>query len=302
MSKFDELSAQFIRELRGTQSQRVLSRRLGFKSNVVYHWEAARRHPTLLQVFDMIRLLQPEGDGCVAIEEIDDLESLAAYLRGFAPELGPTEIADMVGHSRHKVSRWLRAESAPKLPEFLEYVEQTRNRTLDWIAGFVDPGRLEAAAEDWKRLDRVRSIAMAIPISMAVINVVDLQAYRDLPRHEPGWIARRLGLTLPEERHILESLESVGLMERGETHWSPNLEQVDLLQGPVEYWGERCLEDPRSPRFFVASMSPAAREELNELTRRYWQAVGQILKTDRHPDQVVAMSILRTRIDRFADT
>lgn len=296
---YEAISAEFVRALRGNQSQRALSRRLGFRSNVVYHWEASRRHPTMLQTFEMLRLIDSPRHGARQIEHIDDLDKLARYLKTFSFDLGPTEIADLIDRNRHTVSRWLRGDSQPKLPEFLEFVEATRRRALDWLSGFVDPGELPSTADAWKRLDQVRALGAMMPMSMAVINVVELDDYKQLPEHQPGWIARRLGIDQDTENYMLTALEDVGIMAMGATHWEVQVEFISLLQGPVDFWVRRCLEDPYDWRFFVAAVSSQTRDEIHTLTRQYWRDVGEIFaREDGEMNQVIAMTVLATRIDR----
>src|SRR5262245_48643937 len=43
---YAELASQFIRALRGKRSQLAFSRRLGYRTNILYVWEAARGAPT----------------------------------------------------------------------------------------------------------------------------------------------------------------------------------------------------------------------------------------------------------------
>src|SRR5688500_20343654 len=43
---YGQLGAELIRALRGKRSQMALSRRLGYKTNVVYLWEAQKGAPT----------------------------------------------------------------------------------------------------------------------------------------------------------------------------------------------------------------------------------------------------------------
>ncbi|MDH5675329.1 MAG: helix-turn-helix domain-containing protein [Myxococcales bacterium] len=47
------VSRQLIRSLRGRRSQAALSRRLGYRTNVVQRWEAGRCFPTAARFFQM---------------------------------------------------------------------------------------------------------------------------------------------------------------------------------------------------------------------------------------------------------
>ena len=54
---FEQLEREWIHRIRGRISQRALSKRLGYESNVVYRWETGRAHPsasTVLSAMDRL--------------------------------------------------------------------------------------------------------------------------------------------------------------------------------------------------------------------------------------------------------
>ena len=55
MKDFEQIARELIRALRGKRSQAHLSRRLGYRSNVVFDWEAGRRFPTAATLFRVAR-------------------------------------------------------------------------------------------------------------------------------------------------------------------------------------------------------------------------------------------------------
>src|SRR5436190_24053363 len=48
------LLRQLVRALRGARSQTALSRRLGYRSNVLYAWESGRREPSASELFRVV--------------------------------------------------------------------------------------------------------------------------------------------------------------------------------------------------------------------------------------------------------
>lgn len=294
---YEELTTQLIKTLRGTQSQRTLSRRLGYKSNVVYHWESGRRSPTTLQMFEVLELVSPEKFQRSSVARIREPRQLGKYMDDLAPAFHHSDVGDIVDRSTQTIRRWLSGESQPRFPEFLEFLEITRRASLDWISEFIDPLELEATRESWDRLLQIRTIGTTMPISMTVINAVELAAYRALPEHEPGWIGRRVGLDASEERYVIESLAEVGLLVWDDTHWRVNVAFISLVRSSLHHWVQTCLDGPFDKRFFVSAVSSRTLERVREATREYWSEIGEILAEDEDPDRIIAMTLLAARVD-----
>jgi transcriptional regulator with XRE-family HTH domain len=55
---YQQAARDLVRALRGRRSQRALSRRLGYTTNVIYTWEAGRRWPTAAEA---LRLAERTG-------------------------------------------------------------------------------------------------------------------------------------------------------------------------------------------------------------------------------------------------
>src|SRR5687767_1463566 len=92
------LARELLRELRGRRSQRAISRRLGFESNVIYRWEAGRSTPSAADFFRLVELLKGASAGVVdrflhhkfelpvgrSLSEPDGVVVLLQHLRGDA--------------------------------------------------------------------------------------------------------------------------------------------------------------------------------------------------------------------------
>src|SRR5690606_21496075 len=57
------------------------------------------------------------------------------------------------------------------------------------------------------------------PLSEAVPRFLELDAYERLPRHRPGWIASRLGISLEDEERTLDQLAAAGVIRFDGTRW-----------------------------------------------------------------------------------
>jgi hypothetical protein len=63
---FERASRELIRAIRGERSQVALSRRLGYRSNVVYMWESGRRWPTAAETLRAASLCRLDVRGAAA--------------------------------------------------------------------------------------------------------------------------------------------------------------------------------------------------------------------------------------------
>ena len=221
MMDFEKIASEYVRSLRGRRSQAQLSRRLGYASNVVFDWEAGRRFPTAAVA---LRIAQnvgvdlhaamagffrrdiPELAGCT-LASPEGVAALLGVVRG-AANVG--ELAQATGASRFQVSRWLRGQCEPRLPDFLHLISTCSLRLIDFVASLTDVERMPSLHDDYLRLAAARQLAYAMPWSHAVLRAVELESYLRLPRHRPGFFASVLGISLSEEQRCLEQLVAAG--------------------------------------------------------------------------------------------
>src|SRR5687768_15227633 len=214
---FPRVASEWLRFIRGKRSQRAFSRRLGYRSNIAYRWESGVCFPTAAETFALLfrgnagprRALQSfygSGAAPVVSEALATREGVAALLSDLRGKTSVVELGRRSGFSRFSIARWLSGAAEPRLPEFLALLEAETFRTLDFLSVFVDPAKLPSLAEAWRAREAAREIAYELPWSHAVLRALELTDYQALRQHRPGWIARRLGITLREEKRCLDAL------------------------------------------------------------------------------------------------
>lgn len=223
------ISADWLRFIRGKRSQRGFSKRLGYASNIAYRWETGACFPLGREAFTLAK--RDGAAGRAALEvflggplpaalvqvELGTCEGVAQLLRALRGDTSLVELARRCGYSRFSLARWLSGTAEPRLPELLAVVEAMTFRVLDFLASFTHIERLPAAAELYRALEAARKIAYDVPWSHAVLRALELRDYRALRRHEPGWLARRLGISREEEDLCLDALATARQikLERG---------------------------------------------------------------------------------------
>jgi hypothetical protein len=305
------LASQLIRVLRGRRSQVALSRRLGYRSNVLYSWESGDGFPSAAKFFRFVaqvggkpaeslrRFLQdPE-----LLQQVDltTREGIAAVLRDLRGKRALGDLSEAIGRDRFAVSRWIHGKTEPPLPEFLCFVEATTLALVDFLATLVDPAEIQEVADRWRALQAARRSAYELPWSHAVLRAVDLQSYRELPEHRPGWIASQLGMSANEEQRCIELLCATGdLLWDGKRYRSVESLTVDTGRDPAAtrhlaaFWMQQGAERVRAGAdgafaFNVFGVSRQDLERLRELQRGYFAELRSIIARSE-PTECVAVA------------
>ena len=309
---YETLASELIRELRGKRSQAAFSKRLGYRSNVVSAWEAGRAWPTAAAFFglleriarkpdDVLRAFTRQPTSAAVAYDLKSAAGVAAFLDDLRGGTATVDLAQAAQRSRFAVARWLRGEAEPRLPDFLRLVESASLRLLDFLAGIVPPSALPSVADRWHALETARRAAHEMPWSHGVMRVVELEQYRKLPRHRPGFIAERLRISLAEEERCIALLLETGqLKKRGQR----------LVQGPPltvdtrgdaarsrqtkAWWTRVALERLEAGTngifsYNLFSVSRADFERIQELHRSFFRELRAIVAAST-PEQCVVLA------------
>lgn len=308
---YPQIAAELIRALRGKRSQTALSRRLGYKTNVVYIWEAQKGAPTASGFFRLLDKLKIDPEAAMIafyrtrpewLNRVDlrSIQGPAALLDDLKGKRTLVETAAALRSSRFALARWLSGEAEPRLPDFLEAIEVTSLRLLDFIAAFIDPALLPSTKAAWHRLQEGRRAAYEMPWSHAVLRALELESYKALARHQPGWLARRLGLSPEVEDSALDLLERTGQIEmkHGKWHIIDTL-TIDTRRDPgaaaqLKTWwfgvGKQRFEQG-APGVFSYNLFGVSHKDLSrieELQRAHFREIRRIV-AESQPVETVAV-------------
>lgn len=291
---------QLVRALRGKRSQTALSRRLGYRTNVLYLWESGRGGPTAVRFLLLAKAVGVDlharfeafyraRPGWLERTDPGSREGIGAFLRDLQGKTSVQALASVVGASRFALSRWLKAEADPQLADLLAVVEASSHRALDFVACFVDPSALPALRADWERLQNARRAAYELPWSHAILRTLELERARKLRRHPPGWFASELGIDIEEERRCLALLERTGQIERRGGKWRLGRAiTTDTRQDPnaarnlKAFWfdvGRQRFENEATGVFSYNLFGVSARDfgRLMDLQRAYFRELRSIV-------------------------
>ncbi|MCB9677500.1 MAG: DUF4423 domain-containing protein [Alphaproteobacteria bacterium] len=317
----EKLARELLIALRGKRSQVAWSRRLGYRSNVAYTWEAGRRYPTIAETFRAVQRSGLDLRTCLEsfyghetrqwLDEHADLASVdatAAFMTDLKGRSSTTDVAKRAGLSRYSVTRWLVGQTQPRLPDFLTFLDASSLRLVDFVTSFVPPEAVPSVAEEYRRLEARRQGAGRYPWTQAILRALEVADYLALPAHAPGWIAARIGIPLEEELSCLEYLELTGQVERVDGRFRPATTAVDTrLQPSVgrqlkSHWANVGVEriDGGAPGQFsynVFTCSAEDFERIRELHLAYYRALRQIVAGSHPEEHVVVANIQLFKLD-----
>jgi DNA-binding phage protein len=314
------LAQEFLRALRGKRSQARWSRRMGYRTNVAYMWEAGRSFPTasvalegaqragidVRAAFERFYRVAPEW--LAQTNEVTSPAAVSALLEDLRAGRKVASLARGMGRSRFAVSRFLQGKTEPRLPDFFALIDAFSLRLLDFVGAFVDPERLPEARLAWRRLEAARRAAYEAPWTQAVLRALELSAYRALPRHRAGWLAQRLGIAKREERRALALLSESGQIALHAGRYVPaETLSVDTRRDPQaaqrlrRFWAEAGLahaeRDPGAVLSYnLGTIAERDLERVHELHRRYFAELRALIAQSEPAEAILLANVQLVRI------
>jgi DNA-binding phage protein len=302
-----------VRAWRGRRTQRGFSKRLGFASNGVGAWEAGRRWPsgaTALLVaresgVDLAAALgRFHGVPPPWLAEVDPAsrDGVARLLRELVGKTPLKRIAARSGLSRFAVSRFLKGQAEPQLPELLALVDAASGRVHELAAALADPELLPSVRHAREIVRERMELTRQDPWTPAVLAALCLHTYAARP-HDDAWLAAELGVDEEIVKRSLERLAAAGQIRWDGARWDatpifdqPAAEDPDFPRRMKDHWSRVGVERiPGRPGDLfsvnVLTASAADVERLRELHVAYFRAVAEVVGRSRGPfDRVVVVN------------
>ena len=321
----ERLSRELVRQLRGKRSQLALSRHLGYSTNVCQSWELGKRYPKASDFLALAHKSRVPLKGGIAsflqhrahwsgVNDATSPPAVTALLLDLRGDRRIRELSSSAGVGRATFSRWLSGDGEPRLPELLRLVQAASHRLLEFVAIFAPPEQLAATRAAWQGLELQRKLAYELPMSHAVLRVLELNGYRALKTHRAGFIAALLGISLDEERSYLSALARAGQIKKQRGLWSVSrVLTVDTRRDEAanqrlkNYWGrlgaERTL-DQRDGLFCynLFSVSEVDYQRLREMQLAYFEELRAVVARSEPCERVIVTNLQLFALDLPATT
>jgi transcriptional regulator with XRE-family HTH domain len=318
------LASELVRAVRGRRSQVALSQRLGFSTNVLYAWESGRSYPTAAEFMRLAECCRIPARRALSrfyvkapiwlttMKAVPSAAAMAAFLRDQRGRTPIVDLAAATGISRFALSRWLKGTSEPRLPDFLHLLQQSTQRLGDWVALFTSPAGLPSISRHWLGQQAARRAAYELPWTQPVLRALELEDYRALSRHQPGWVARRLGISEEIEQQALETLALSGQISMKAGHWClEDSSPVDLRVEPEaaarqrEFWASVAAERVKMAKgmfaYNICGVSERDLSRLKELQRDFLQQARTIIAQSSPVERVALIQVQLFSLDDFRE-
>jgi DNA-binding MarR family transcriptional regulator/DNA-binding XRE family transcriptional regulator len=304
----ERTASELLRALRGRRSQVQLARRLGYRGNPITDWERGQRFPTAEEALRVAALCGVDVRAAfVRFSPTAPLihggraPRLAEWLSALRGSASLAELSKRCESSRFSVARWLNGRAKPRLPDFLRLVDALTGRAPEWVGELIPIERVPSVADRYRAAVSAKNLAFEAPWTEVVMRLVETTAYREQPRHRPGWISERLGISSEEEASCVARLEAAGLIaRRGRRYVVSGQHTVDTQGGRKalhrlkQHWASVAagrLDAPRASDVFaynVMSVSRADLERIREKLRATFREIRQIVSASQ-PEAVAAL-------------
>jgi len=319
---FNAISSELLRAFRGHHTQWEWSEKLGYRSNVAYHWEAGRQWPTAAKTLaaakaagiDPVTSLEHfYGVRPGWFDEIapDSPQGVATLLNDLRGSSGVGDLARRAGVSRFAAMRWLSGKAQPRLPEFLQMIHASSLRVVDFVATLTDPRRLPSIAPQWSKMEARRQGANAHPWTQAILRAIELDAYRSLAVHDTEWLATRLGLDTSVAETCIDFLHDTRQVRWTGTHFRQHTVLVDTRRHPLisrrlkHHWTEVAADRIASDGSgtydnHVFACTRETFEQIRQLHLSFYREVRAIVAESRDLEAVAVVNVQLFNLDRSA--
>jgi transcriptional regulator with XRE-family HTH domain len=292
---WNRVAREMVAARRGGRSRAQLSRRLGYRTNVVSDWEAGRRYPTAEEFLRICERLRVDVDA--AFRRFHPATAsrlrkgrafvLSAWLDALRGRTSIQLLAERAQLSRFAVSRWLKGQARPRLPEFLQLVEAITDRASDLADALVGIDNLPTLLDQHRRRSAAKNLAFELPDSEGLLRVMETEGYKALRAHRPGVLAAALAIEPELEQRILIALEGAGILERVGGRYRPlqpltvdtSAEAAAALNRVKAHWSRVALARLSAPReqdwlgYNLMSLSDADLERVREILRNAYREI-----------------------------
>jgi transcriptional regulator with XRE-family HTH domain len=307
----DLLAAQFLRALRGRRSQSGFSKLLGYKSNAVALWETGRRFPTALETLRICERLGRDVTEALgmfvprpsSIELTDGgIAELMNQMRG---SVAIGVLAERLGRSRYTVGRWLAAQSRPRLPDLLAYMDVLTGRACDFVAHLVPIERVPAARELIAAKRAAQQVSSEEPWAGAILRMLETEAYCSLSEHREGWLAERLGIPVELEKKIIGAFLDAKILavRDGRYRTVGELQLYRNKRAPVkQHWSQVAIDRIAAPAegdYSAVVVCSLSHEDLDEIRERMRRAFREILADVTASTTIETVAVINLQLFQF---
>jgi len=296
----NKVCQELLRAMRSKRSQNVVNRKLGYSFNQVSRWESGRKRILWTEFLKFAHVCNSDIQGPVArsfgyLGPLEQTDNLVKHLVGNCKK---SEIIESIECSRFQLSRWLAGKQVPTLAHVLGLADLTYRSLPQFLSSFVDIKKIPTLYERYEREVIEKNLIYEHPYTASILHSLSLKSYKSLPKHEEGFLAKYLGISLEAERTAIKELKRIRRIRRKRGLYVAEEKTFDI-SGNFDggrrirmYWAEESRKFLASLReapqrslggINVFSLSDQALQKISEKYFVFFQDVRQIIELDKNP-------------------
>lgn len=316
---YKKVSIELLTSVRGEVSRSALARRLATGIENITRWESGSRRISWADFADVCEVVGKDLISTLKaiLTYTGDVRDGCALARQLLGAARLTEVARDTGISRFTLMRWQQNKSEPSLAEILQIMHACQFIMLEFVAHLVDISTVPEAWQEYSRRRIRKEIYYQMPVAAAILCCLKLDDYKALPKHEEGFISRKIGISLEDEQVAIDKLLEVGKIVPRDGRYEAINEQLELTDSQAfrsfsSYWLRRAADfcdtapNPMPIIGYGMDIHPTSKATLKLLKDEYftfYKRVRALLNQDNGPrDTVYVFQSLCFDLDkRFED-
>lgn len=200
----------------------------------------------------------PLGDACRHSLGFSETQGSAhALVKHLLGAEALSRVAVSTGFPRFVISRWRSGKSERSLEQMLRLLDASVFSLPEFLGRLVAPDLLPSIFKQLEKERRERELHYEHPWIAALLLILRTVEYARLGRHQEGFLAKKLGISLETERAVMKELIEFGVIVKEGARFAPSQRKLCTIGDSEgarrirEYWTARCLgfirENPPNP-------------------------------------------------------
>lgn len=306
---YAQIEKELVVALRGSRSQMMLSRRLGFSSNKVYKWESGLSRLSWGEFIHLAKCCK--ADYLPSLQKIlgykgspEESDKFFAYLMGATSK---TEVAKKIEVSENLVNRWLSGKSEPSLGVIFKMIHVFHLLLPEFIVHMTEEEKVPSIKDLFQHKNRQKVAIGLQPELELVMAMIQLDKTINGTESQLRFISEVLGISSDEALKKFERLVELDLarntserfiatvpfVETGLTlSLSSNIRRFWLRY--INHFVDTLEQDPLLERqnFFGYDVFAVSDHVGKEMVREYYQFYARIrtlIENDTGPKTTVKL-------------
>ncbi|MFL5813417.1 MAG: DUF4423 domain-containing protein [Bdellovibrionia bacterium] len=251
---YHEIVIELLLALKGTRSSMELSKALGYKYNQFKRWETGEKQLRWDEFCMLCESLEISIQNVLLnvfqYSESDPKLFLSHLYSNKYPLISVDELSKQLHRHPSAIRRYVDGEIFPDLEFVLAFMNLDSNRLGTFIRAILPPNTGESLRSRFEKEKNQLITEASNPLAAAIEGWLITQGYLELEKHDPAYIAQRVGCSSEEVTQILASLQQARTVKQNENgKFLPTYEKMDMSGMDIElmmqffkYWYDRATQ------------------------------------------------------------